>query len=114
MRIVFTVGQRLYARHMLLETCLTSMVLSIGLIFDTNDNGFINRAEFGCVSYATFDLLDKDRDGRLTKHGYLESFGSFDTDHDGFITAAEFGWASYATFDLLDKDGFINRAYCLH
>ena len=48
-------------------------------------------------------MLDRDLDGRPTRHEYIASFDIFDADYYGLITAAE----CEAAFDMLDvhQDG---------
>jgi len=54
---------------------------------------------------SSFDVLDSDGDGRITKHEYLLGFDLLDKDKNGFVTREEFGLASAATFNLLDRNG---------
>ena len=53
----------------------------------------------------SFDLLDADGDGRITRVEYEAGFKILDTNKDGKISEAEFGCASRAPFAKLDLDG---------
>ena len=53
----------------------------------------------------SFDVLDSDKDGKITFAEYVAGFALIDTDKDGFISRAEFGTECAAPFALLDKDG---------
>jgi len=56
----------------------------------------------------SFDVLDADGDGKITKEEYSKGFDLIDQDKDGFITEVEFKSVSscwIVTVKLLDKDG---------
>ena len=56
----------------------------------------------------SFNVLDADGDGKITKEEYEKSFDLIDQDKDGFITEVEFKSVSSSwivTVKLLDKDG---------
>lgn len=103
--------------------------------YDTNKDGFVDRAEWAAGQEARFKQLDTDKDGKLTQDelfartrpapgNVLPSdrqaerqstfFRRMDSDKDGFVSKAEFmGQAdrNFARCDL-DKDGRINTAEC--
>ena len=82
-------------------------------LFDSNDDGAIDRKEIAGVSDADFPRLDRNGDGQITESdldlaapaqdrdaAYALYRGS-DADSDGRITAREFA----ALFETLDRDG---------
>jgi Ca2+-binding EF-hand superfamily protein len=81
---------------------------------DRNGNGSISRSEWP-ADRDQFDVLDRDRDGRLTLDEFAdqqmmsEQFRRLDDDGDGVLTPREWGTAS--TFSLYDRngDGVISR-----
>jgi hypothetical protein len=103
--------------------------------YDTNKDGFVDRAEWAAGQEARFKQLDTDRDGKLTRDELFARapaaggnilptdaqirrqstyFQLLDTDKDGSISKAEFmGQAerNFARCDL-DKDGRINTDEC--
>ena len=103
--------------------------------YDTNKNGFVDRAEWTAGQEARFKQLDTDKDGKLTQDelfartpaasgSVLPSdaqirrqaayFRLVDTDKAGFVSKAEFmtqAERNFARCDL-DKDGRINAAEC--
>jgi EF-hand domain pair len=103
--------------------------------YDTNNDGFVDRAEWTAGQEARFKQLDTDKDGKLSKDELfartrpapgnvlpsdrqLERQDAFfrlmDSDKDGFISKAEFmaqADRNFARCDL-DKDGRINTAEC--
>ncbi|MFI4998926.1 MAG: EF-hand domain-containing protein [Reyranellales bacterium] len=103
--------------------------------YDTNKDGFVDRAEWNAGQEARFKQLDADKDGKLSRdelfartpaagNSVLPSeaqlrrqsayFQRLDTDKDGFVSKAEFmaqADRNFARCDL-DKDGRINTAEC--
>ena len=102
--------------------------------YDTNKDGFVDRAEWAVGQEARFKQLDTDKDGKLTKDelfarapaagGNVPTDAQFrrqssyfqllDADKDGSVSKAEFmaqTERSFARCDL-DKDGRINTAEC--
>ena len=97
--------------------------------YDTNKDGFVDRAEWDAGQEARFKELDADKDGKLTKEELFAQsrstsdralerqdafFRRMDTDRDGFVSRAEFmaqAGKNFARCDL-DKDGRINTAEC--
>jgi Ca2+-binding EF-hand superfamily protein len=103
--------------------------------YDTNGDGFVDRAEWNAGQEARFKQLDTDRDGKLSRDelfartpaaggsvlpseaqlrrqdGY---FKLLDADGDGFVSKAEFMIQAERNFVRcdLDKDGRINTAEC--
>ena len=63
--------------------------------------------EFGVASYAYFNLLDKDGDGKLSREEYKAGFALMDKDRDGMIDKREFNMSARPAFvfDVLDVDG---------
>jgi Ca2+-binding EF-hand superfamily protein len=53
----------------------------------------------------SFDVLDTDGDGCITKAEYEKGFDMIDQNKDGFITEMEFSCVCCAPFKKLDKDG---------
>ena len=103
--------------------------------YDTNKDGFVDRAEWNTGQEARFKQLDTDKDGKLTKDemfartpsaagNVLPSdrqlerqeafFRRVDRDHDGFVSKAEFMAQAERNFARCDsdKDGRINAAEC--
>jgi hypothetical protein len=103
--------------------------------YDTNKDGFVDRAEWNAGQEARFKQLDTDKDGKLTKDELFARtpasgnnalptdtqlrrqsayFQRLDTDKDGFVSKAEFmaqADRNFARCDL-NKDGRINTAEC--
>jgi hypothetical protein len=97
--------------------------------YDTNKDGFVDRAEWDAGQEARFKELDADKDGKLTKEELFAQsrstadralerqdafFRRMDADRDGFVSKAEFmaqAGKNFARCDL-DKDGRINTAEC--
>ena len=98
--------------------------------YDTNKDGFVDRAEWAAGQEARFKLLDTNGDGKLTKDELFAGTGVppsdvqirrqatyfrlLDTDRDGTVSKAEFmaqAERNFARCDL-DKDGRINTAEC--
>jgi Ca2+-binding EF-hand superfamily protein len=81
---------------------------------DRNDNGYISRSEWPAAS-DQFDVLDRDRDGRLTLDEFAdqqmmsEQFRRLDYDGNGVLSPRE--WGTATTFSLYDRngDGVISR-----
>ena len=64
------------------------------MIFSLLTNkGFIIKAKFNCASGTAFNLLDRDRGGKLTGADFMVGFDIFDTDHDGKVLASSFSFA---------------------
>src|SRR5437868_4619686 len=66
--------------------------------YDTNKDGFVDRAEWNAGQEARFKQLDTDNDGKLSKDELMANirsdralarqeafFRRMDTDHDGFV-----------------------------
>jgi hypothetical protein len=98
--------------------------------YDTNQDGFVDRAEWAAGQEARFKLLDTNGDGKLTKdelfvgngtppsdrqiRSQATYFGLLDADKDGIVSKAEFmaqAERNFARCDL-DKDGRITTAEC--
>ena len=97
--------------------------------YDANKDGFVDRGEWNAGQDARFQLLDTDKDGKLSKQELFAQsrstsdralerqeafFRRMDTDHDGFVSKAEFmaqADKNFARCDL-DRDGRINTAEC--
>jgi hypothetical protein len=103
--------------------------------YDTNGDGFVDRAEWNAGQEARFKQLDTDGDGRLSRDelfartpstgpSVLPSdaqlrrqdtyFRLLDADRDGFVSKEEFmaqAARNFARCDL-DKDGRINTDEC--
>ena len=103
--------------------------------YDTNKDGWVDKAEWRAGQEARFRELDTDKDGKLTQEelfartpaapgSVLPSdrqverqtsfFRLMDGDRDGFVSKAEFmtqADRNFARCDL-DKDGRINTAEC--
>ena len=103
--------------------------------YDTNKDGFVDRAEWTAGQEARFKQLDTDKDGKLSQDelfartpsapgNVLPSdaqvrrqsayFQLLDADKDGFVSKTEFmaqAERNFARCDL-DKDGRINSAEC--
>lgn len=103
--------------------------------YDTNKDGFVDRAEWTTGQEARFKQLDTDKDGKLSKDELfsrtrqapgavlpsdrtLEQQDSFfrrmDSDRDGIISKAEFMSQADRNFARCDsdKDGRTNTAEC--
>jgi EF-hand domain pair/EF hand len=98
--------------------------------YDTNKDGFVDRAEWAAGQEARFKLLDTNGDGKLTKDELFVGNGTpptdrqlqsqatyfrlLDTDKNGSVSNAEFlaqAERNFARCDL-DKDGRISTAEC--
>ena len=103
--------------------------------YDTNGDGWVDKAEWTAGQEARFKELDTNKDGKLTQDELFARtpavpgnvlptdrqferqsafFQRMDTDKDGFVSKAEFmaqADRSFARCDL-DKDGRINTAQC--
>jgi hypothetical protein len=103
--------------------------------YDTNRDGFVDRAEWTAGQEARFKQLDTDKDSKLTPDELFARtpaaagnvlptdaqvrrqstyFQLLDADKDGFVSKAEFmarAERNFARCDL-DKDGRINTAEC--
>ncbi len=97
--------------------------------YDTNKDGFVDRAEWDAGQEARFKDLDTNHDGKLTKEELFAQarstsdralerqetfFRRMDRDHDGFVSKDEFmaqAARNFARCDL-DKDGRTNTAEC--
>ena len=103
--------------------------------YDTNGDGFVDRAEWTAGQEARFKTLDTDRDGRLSRDELFARtpsaagnvlpneaqlrrqdrfFKLIDADGDGFVSKAEFmaqAERNFARCDL-DHDGRITTAEC--
>jgi Ca2+-binding EF-hand superfamily protein len=98
--------------------------------YDTNGDGFVDRAEWNAAQEARFKQLDTNGDGKLTKDELFVGTGVppsdsqirrqasyftlLDRDKDGFVSKAEFmaqAERNFARCDL-DRDGRINTAEC--
>ena len=103
--------------------------------YDTNNDGFVDRAEWDAGQEARFKQLDTDEDGKLSRDelfartpasngsvlpseaqqrrqdGY---FKLLDTDKDGFVSKEEFMFRAGKNFERcdLDKDGRTNTVEC--
>jgi len=97
--------------------------------YDTNKDGFVDRAEWDAGQDARFKQLDANHDGKLTKEELFSQsrstsdralerqdafFRRVDRDRDGFVSPDEFmaqAGRNFARCDL-DKDGRTNTAEC--
>ena len=103
--------------------------------YDTNKDGFVDRAEWTAGQEARFKQLDTDKDGKLSKDELFSHtrrrratvlpndrqlerqeafFRRMDSDRDGFVSKAEFmaqADRNFARCDT-DKDGRTNTAEC--
>ena len=105
--------------------------------YDTNGDGFVDRAEWAAGQEARFRQLDTDKDGKLSQDELFARtpaagrnvvpddrqvqrqarfFRQVDSDKDGFVSKAEFLAQAERNFVRcdLDKDGRINTAECRH
>jgi hypothetical protein len=97
--------------------------------YDTNKDGFVDRAEWDAGQDARFKQLDANHDGKLTKEELFSQsratsdralerqeafFRRMDRDHDGFVSRDEFMAQAARNFTRcdLDKDGRTNTAEC--
>ena len=96
--------------------------------YDTNQDGFVDRAEWDAGQQARFKQLDADKDGKLSKdemfpRGRADDrqlerqdrlFRLLDRDRDGFVSKTEFMAHADRNFTRcdLDKDGRITAAEC--
>ena len=103
--------------------------------YDTNKDGFVDRAEWKAGQEARFRQLDTDKDGKLSQDELFARtrpadgdvlpsdaqarrqsnyFRLLDSDKDGFVSRPEFfagADRNFARCDL-DRDGRINTAEC--
>ena len=97
--------------------------------YDTNKDGFVDRAEWDAGQEARFKQLDANHDGKLSKEELFSQsrstsdralerqdafFRRMDRDRDGFVSQDEFmaqASRNFARCDL-DKDGRTNTAEC--
>ena len=97
--------------------------------YDTNKDGFVDRAEWDAGQDGRFKELDANHDGKLTKEELFSQsrstsdralerqeafFRRMDRDHDGFVSKDEFmaqASRNFARCDI-DKDGRTNTAEC--
>jgi hypothetical protein len=103
--------------------------------YDTNGDGWVDKAEWNAGQEARFKELDTDKDGKLSQDELFARtpaapgnvlptdrqferqsayFRRVDTDRDGFVSKAEFmaqADRNFARCDL-DRDGRINTAEC--
>ena len=81
---------------------------------DLNNNGYISRSEWRGES-VSFDVVDRNRDGRITMDEYLNQsaygtgdlewrFGQLDRNHDGVINRGEWR-GERLSFDAVDRNG---------
>lgn len=97
--------------------------------YDTNKDGFVDRAEWDAGQDARFKELDTNHDGKLTKDELFAQsrttsdralerqeafFRRMDRDHDGFVSKDEFTAQAARNFARCDadKDGRTNTAEC--
>jgi Ca2+-binding EF-hand superfamily protein len=97
--------------------------------YDTNKDGFVDRAEWDAGQGARFKELDTNHDGKLTKEELFSQsrstsdralerqeafFRRMDRDHDGLVSQDEFMAQAARNFTRcdLDKDGRTNTAEC--
>lgn len=93
-----------------------------GDVFDKIDidgNKKIDKKEFTDTVLKSFDKLDKNKDGYLSREEYKEanipnsdeSFNELDTDKDGRVSKDEFSKGAEKHFKIMDKngDGFIDK-----
>jgi len=97
--------------------------------YDTNKDGFVDRAEWDAGQEARFKELDANHDGKLTKEELFAQsrstsdraverqeafFRRMDRDHDGFVSKDEFMAQAARNFTRCDadKDGRTNTAEC--
>src|SRR5216684_6867042 len=105
------------------------------MLYDTNKDGWVDKAEWNAGQEARFKELDTNKDGKLSQDELFARtpaapgnvlptdrqverqtafFQRMDTDKDGFVSKAEFmaqADRNFARCDL-DKDGRINTAEC--
>lgn len=86
-------------------------------VADANDDGKVDRGEYGNFVEEWVLLHDTDRDGRLSREEYADApdpgrFDDIDTNHDNFLGVIEVIGFSDADFAAMDAnaDGGIDRA----
>ena len=86
-------------------------------VADTNDDGQVDRAEYGNFVEELVLLHDTDRDGKLSREEVANApdpskFDKIDADRDGFLVIAELNTYSDSDFAAMDanSDGKIDRA----
>jgi Ca2+-binding EF-hand superfamily protein len=103
------------------EAAIKTEIASAFARADADKDGSISRDEFGSfmeqaiaqqikVFNQTFDTLDIDKDGRISKQeadenkAFATGFGEIDTDKDGFVSKEELAMAMKAAQDNQAKD----------
>lgn len=103
------------------EAAIKTEIASAFARADADKDGSISRDEFDAfmeqaiaqqikVFNQTFDTLDIDKDGRISKQeadenkAFATGFGEIDTDRDGFVSKEELAMAMKAAQDKQAKD----------